>query len=664
MSLWRSRWALPFSFLVTFLVRAAVWAQARIGGDETFYWSVSRQVARFGGLPQLGPEVSGSAARLPGPGLYLVGAPPFAFFDSIWAGSVYVALLHALGGLLIARLAQEARGDRAGVLAFLAVAVAPWDVLYGDRFWPSNITPIIATLAFYATVRAAERPAALGWAAGLAIFLPQLHLSVPALWAAMLVVVVLRPPPRFPWKVVAIGVGLGAISYAPYLHHEFTHQFANTKLLFANAQGNVAPAQAWTLPAKVLLTAWLYGSAEIGYHFQRGYWAWAGGFDEVQAYLHFAGWQANLQRLGGALFFGTVVSLGLSAWGWGSGLVRAGRPLWARLRHRAPMPLEATLVLSLLAGFLAAAFLLFLGKKPFFPHYANVLMPAALLPLALALDRAMDRRRLGVLAAAAALIAAVSSGVALSRYYGQIDALNGLGPITQMVDRLMAEPGPVQLRFTHLPNEFAWQQIAQGHYGRPLPVSPNATVRYVVHNDRPPPGPLPPGGALYGPVLLVRTPATGDGRPPASALLAAWREVKVEARCDDGTVTSCRFEGERCFYGPNPWQHYGPEVLPIGGVEVPVLFLHPITGCTITAELPERVSQGNLHFALTDPALASSNRAPIQLKLRRGEVVVEATTPMTPGLAKVPLPEGTGPVILELRTEADGARVFGFDVRP
>ena len=37
---------------------------------------------------------------------------------------------------------------------------------------------------------------------------------------------------------------------------------------------------------------------------------------------------------------------------------------------------------------------------------------------------------------------------------------------------------------------------------------------------------------------------------------------------------------------------------------------------------------------------------------------------MAPGLAKVPLPEGTGPVILELRTEADGARVFGFDVRP
>lgn len=662
MSLWRSRWALPIVAFLTFLVRALAWPWARIGGDEAYYFEMAKKVAHLTALPALGPEVSGSAARLPGPGLYLVGAPPFTLFDSLWAGAVYVALLHTLGAYMVGRLAAKARGERAGVVAAIVVALAPWDVLYGDRYWPSNLTPIIATLALYLTATASQRPNRLGGAAALAVFLPQLHLSVPSLWVAMGVVFVLRPPPKFPWRAVSVGVLLGALSYLPYLSYEVPHDFANTKLLFQNAQGKVAPGEAWTLPVKVLLTAVLYGSAEISYHLQRGYWAWAGGFDEVQAYLSAAGWQANLQRSGPWLLGGVVVSLLLSLAGWLSGLYGAVVALLRRLRGQ-PVGLDSALVLGLFFGFGAAAALLYLGKKPFFPHYANVLLPSALLPVALLLDGCLDRRWARPLGLGAAVISAAAGGVGLYRNYTTVDGLNGLGPITQMVERMGKEPGPVQLRFTHFPNEYAFQHIAQAELGRPLALSGNAKVRYTVHNDRPHQGELPPGGTQHGPVLLVRSPPTGDGGPPPSPVIQGWSRVKVEARCGD-QVTPCRPDQGRCLYGEEPWHHFGPEPLPIGGAEVVVLFLHPKKGCTISAEIPADLLQGNLHFALTDPALAINAQEMLQVTLRRGAATSSTSTKNTPGFATMALPFGDGPVILELTGATDGARVFGFDIHP
>jgi hypothetical protein len=656
------RWAVPALLALTFVVRMAVTSSARFGGDETIYWITSRSVAGFHELPKLGPEVSGSAARLPGPGLYLVGAPPWFFFDSPYAGAVWVALLHTLGAFMIHRLARQARGERAGLLALLIVAIAPWDVLYGDRFWPSCITPIVATIALFCAATAREAPWRIGPAMFVAIFLPQLHLSAPTLWAAMVAVVLLRPPAKIPWAAAAIGIVLGCVSYTPYLMTEIPSGFANTKLLFTHAQGAVPGGTAWTLPLKVLLSAVLYGSSEIGYHFARGYWAWAGGFDEVVAYLTPKGWAASAARLGIPLLLLVAASMLFSLYAWIIGLVRAARPVLAR--RRSIPELEPALTAALAFGFLAAATLLFLSKKPYFPHYANVLLPTALWPIVMALDHLFDHAKARIAGAAIVAITLVGSGWSLYRYYAEIDSLNGIATLLSIAERIGDDPAKVKVQFDHLPNEFALTQIAAIAVKKPIDYSPHAKVTYTVHNRSAWTGELPPGGTIHGQVMVQRSPPTGDGFPDSLAR-DQWKTIKVAAICDDGTRTECVLEGAYCRYGKEPWQHFGPEPLAIGGSPVPILFMHPILNCTIRAEIPAPIAGkgGTLRFGLSDAAHDTGIKVPVDVVLSRaGTEYGRAPTPDKKGFAVLAFPAGEEPLVLEIRTANDGARVFGFDL--
>jgi hypothetical protein len=670
-----------------------LWAteHARFTGDEADYWAKSRRTATGRFVPIYGPEITGSEAHLPGPAYYYLMAVPQALTPSPRAGSIFVAALHLLAGALMFLLLARARGPRAGLIGLALFAFAPWDVLYADRIWGSAVVPVWGALAFYAAERSPAAPRWQGVLLFLSLVLPQLHLSVPVLWAACLALLLLRPPRRWGWAALAVGLVLTVAAYGPPLWAELRSGFANSRLILAKGGGAEPLEYAVWNPLRVLGYAVLYGSGEIGYHFGRGYWG--GTFDDAAAYLTLAGWGRFFARYGVAWGTAGLVSLALAAVGWGvavAGALGAGvRAL--RARRRDALSLEHALTLALTVGFVGGGVLLLVARKRFFPHYANILMPMALIPVALGVDRVWARARAVVAPALAVGVAfmAVSAG----RYYLEVDRLNGLAATLDMVGAALEDGAPAQVRFTHFHNGYAWGQVAETYYGRALPHDPRGRVQWIVHNDAPAdenasaarsgpgaaktggpgsPGPGPddaPGRRIFDGVWLERRPPTGGAPLEGSAARRGWRRFQVEAVGPDGVPRPCRPDGEeRCMYGDQPWQRFGPDVLTMGGAERLILFLHPIQGATVRATypLPAGTRGGALRYGLSDGAVASDNREPVQVVLREGSTPLGAAAAgNTPGLHTLPFTRTTtaaGALTLELSVAHEGARIFGFDL--
>lgn len=521
--------------LLTVLVRLLVIQDARFTGDESYFWAVARNIATFQAAPLYGPPMTGSNANHPGPLFYYLMAVPQRLGTSPLLGSGFVALLHGLGALCFYQIARAARGERAGLVALSLLAFAPWDVLYADRIWLSCVAPVWGTVTVYAAHRA---PAGARWQAALvflALVCPQLHMSAPIIWTVVAVLVMARPPQRWRPAALALGAGLAVLAYAPAIWGELTHDFANTRAILAEGGGHTAGLERAAAPLRVLGYAALYGTSEIGYHFARGYWT---PFDEAALYFDPRGWARYLE-LHGAWAIANVVSIAVALAAWGAmtaALVRslrapsgAGRGLLLRLNA---LDLDATLMLGLWAGLVTGAVLLFTARKPYFPHYTNLLMPLALWPVVSALDRVLGlgalrggmrgrpRRALLGAAALAVIVAGMLSSVV--RYYRRVDALNGLAATLEMVDAAAQESTPIDVQFEGFGNGFAWQMVTNVAYHRELAIRPGAPVRYRVKNGALWDGEPPPGTRRFGAVLVERSPPWspgGDASSPAAAAL-------------------------------------------------------------------------------------------------------------------------------------------------
>jgi hypothetical protein len=147
-----------------------------------------------------------------------------------------------------------------------------------------------------------------------------------------------------------------------------------------------------------------------------------------------------------------------------------------------------------------------------------------------------------------------------------------------------------------------------------------------------------------------------------------WREVQVEHQLKDGTIMRCAYEGvDRCRYGKEGWQHFGPEDFEIDGKKVPLLFLHPIAGDIVRASFKEAqfAKRAVLRYALSDASVVSSNTSPVTVLLSRGgQKLREETTKNQRGFSTIELAltSTRAPLVMELSVENDGARVFGFDM--
>ncbi len=147
----------------------------------------------------------------------------------------------------------------------------------------------------------------------------------------------------------------------------------------------------------------------------------------------------------------------------------------------------------------------------------------------------------------------------------------------------------------------------------------------------------------------------------------AFRDIRVETQSKTETRPCGPFRSGYCFYGPQPWQKFGPERLTMAGMPEDLLFLHPIAGKVVRATIPVHGQTHTLvlRYGMADASVAVvDNPHLIALTLRQGtQALVEHPVPRTTGLKEVEVTlTSTLPVTLELRVKRDGARVFGFDI--
>jgi hypothetical protein len=628
------------------------WASglARITGDESHYWYVSRKLATLSQFPVYGPAITGSEANLPGALYYYLMAVPQVFGASPRFGAVAVIIGHLWCAWLLYLLLARARGERAALFGLALAMFTPWELLYSDRIWGSCVVPILGSAAIYGAVRAKESAAWLAAVIVLNLLLPQLHLSAPVLWFACGTIVLLHRPQRSSKKAIAIALGIVFIAYLPMLIAEIGSAFHNTRMIFAKAGGKEPWSKSVWIPLQMFGYAVLYASSEISYHFGRGYW---GGYDDLSRYGSLAGWRQWFDREGVILALGTIASIALAALAWIRGAIELAKN--AKKRE-----LEQVVFLGLLAGLMGGVLLLLPARKTYFPHYANVLMPMLLWPAALALDSlSRTRWRIPVYALfAVSLISMLANSV---RYYRDVDGLNGLDPTLDMVAAALDE-GPLEVQFEHFDNRFAWSLLAKEVYDRELALERGVPKRWRVKNGRRHEGDVPANGRVFGPVLVL-TEARPQHRPRGLVYRAteSWRTIEAK-----GKRTCIATTGSECRYGDQPWQHLKPESFEMGGRTEKILYFHPIAGESVHARmtLPITAKRGVIRYGLNDPAHASVNRDPVALTLRQGDrVLVEAETRDRRGVeTRTFTLTSTGPIDLEIRTGDDGARVFGFDV--
>lgn len=639
---------------------------ARFTGDESDYWVKSRRVAIGRYAPVFGPEITGSEANLPGPAYYYLMAAPQALGASPYFGSIFVVLGHALAAWLLFLLARRAAGDRAGLIALALVMFAPWDVLYADRIWGSCVVPIWGALSLYAAVQSRSSGRWQAVLLFLCLVLPQLHLSVPILWLACAMILVLRPPEKLAWRWIALGIGLAFLAYLGPLISELRNDFVNTRTILSKGTGGESWDVAKKVPFQVFGYAIGYASSEIGYHFAKGYWG--GNFDDVAAYFTRAGWQRYFTQHGLVLGALGVTSLLLALAAWLDTIVHTGKRTLAavKARRRDALDLGDVLTIAILAGLFGGAMLMMLAKKRYFPHYANILVPIALWPAVAALDRWWSKRR--VVVGALLAITATSMFFACVRYYRNVDTLNGLGNTIDMVGYVLEDDAPVRIDFTYFHNIYAWSVIADALYGERLPNHAGAPIRYRVHNRERFEGDPGAGQKVFGGVLLERTPPRGDKTAIGSDAFRRPNDFEVRAIAADGTERRCVRRGEKCFYGDHPWQHFAPDFLTIGARLEPVLFLHPIKDATVEASLPIPPEQrrGVLKVALSDDATRSDNREPVLVTLSRGDELLGRTRAENrPGFVRLPFTltaTGAPDLTVGITTAHDGARIFAFDI--
>ena len=152
-----------------------------------------------------------------------------------------------------------------------------------------------------------------------------------------------------------------------------------------------------------------------------------------------------------------------------------------------------------------------------------------------------------------------------------------------------------------------------------------------------------------------------------------WRNIHVEAVLAPtenaaGRTVRCRRQSDRCEYGGQAWQHFKPDFLPFNESHESVLFIHPITGWTVRAQMivPARAKSAKLYIGLTDPSADSDNREPVKVRLLGDKTVLNSfDLQARRGLQSfdVDISKNKPKTLsLEFECEKDGARVIGWDL--
>ena len=119
-----------------------------------------------------------------------------------------------------------------------------------------------------------------------------------------------------------------------------------------------------------------------------------------------------------------------------------------------------------------------------------------------------------------------------------------------------------------------------------------------------------PGEAFGAARLEVRPVRAWAPESATFSALEQWREARVSVR--GAEFEPSRLTQDRITYGPNPWQRLQPEGMRMGGRELPLLFMHPVSSATVSATwpIPSGVRRGRTCTLITkvEPTRPSPSR--------------------------------------------------------
>ena len=372
--------ALYLPLLIGAAARLAMIEDVRFTGEEALFYDESCKIANLTDLPWYGPRMSGSGYH-PGPLFFVVCAVPLTLSRDPAAVHVWIIILNLLGMLLLGRLTLRLLGVRAAFIVTALLASSPWQFVYSIGIWqPHVMLPLFAV-----TLWALDRLRAQPRSRSVALLLPvlfgslQIHPSCVFLWVlAAAFVVVYRP--RLRWSCVGLGLAATLLLYTPYLAHEVTHGFENTRQVLGDVQ-----EYRWSLanPLRSFWAHFMMTSGNILFHVKHGYWAPVPPTlaADLREYWRFS--DPALQPLGWATVFvvshvATQLLAGLVVVGWAASAVHAV----ARRKLRAGDSLTFAFLVCPLAVFVVVL----LGRKPVYPNYVLFVLAAPFIGYAL-LDR-------------------------------------------------------------------------------------------------------------------------------------------------------------------------------------------------------------------------------------------------------------------------------------
>ncbi len=379
--------------LVALLVRLAGAWFARFDVDEAQCYTSALDVAEGRGIPALGPGVSATDAHTPGPFFYLFVAVPLLATPDPLAGSVFFALLGTVGVCLGCAAFARLWDETAGLIFLSLAAVSPALVTFTDRVWPADIFPPFAFLTLYALVRVLSQPrsrfvALLPFSL---LVVTQAHIAFVCL-AGVVAAALLVYRPRLNVPAVLAGTAFGILFYVPYLVHELSNGFANTRAL---ASGGAAGHRDLTTLLGLFAQFFAFATTDASYLAAKGHF---GGFDPF-AFWGQGGVEALHSFWGGSIPASALLLL-LEAAGWLLvlfGIMRLAAAANRRVALLFWAALGSILVFGLVAG------------RGYFAHYVLPFVPFAFITVVAAV-RALVAR--GGAARAAALAYCVLAPVA------------------------------------------------------------------------------------------------------------------------------------------------------------------------------------------------------------------------------------------------------------
>lgn len=504
------------ALLVGLMLRLWSIGQARFSGEESWFWSVGRDIATGQSFPVLGHPISGTAARHPGSGFFwFLGLTQLGGASPLRAYAVFS--LGGLAAIVPLSLAVARAFDRAtGLALFVLAAVSPWWIVYTNSAWPGYLLPTLCALLLTwlpslaatgpapstpgsadarlpeSATGAANEPAgrtspisraltrahsalsSRGFAQGALAFLLvigfQVHLSLLHYWLITLVTVALwRPRVTRP---LLIGLALGMLCYLPYLVHELQNGFSNTVAIAQRSQGN--PRSLYVLQG-LLLYFLGFTTTDVSYLWNQGFWFtfdlarfWRGsGIQQTQLFFARTGWAPLCWTMLVASWLFTLAS-------W----VVFGRALWRRLRsdaHARDARRDARrdpqniLAVAFLTAVLAIPLLYLLSGKGGYPHYVSTVLPLAFLPPAFLLGRLLRHSTWRWAALGYLALFAVAGSLGLRGYYA-VDSRWSVPQTTAAVEFILkrtrtpsGQYAPFRLQYAFSPNWRSSYQLTARH---------------------------------------------------------------------------------------------------------------------------------------------------------------------------------------------------------